>query len=494
MTIDASTICDNSGTGIYNVGSWISGTMTIDASTISGNSGAGIVNGGAMTIDASTICDNRGGGIDNVATSGTPHWPSFAGEVTITASTIRNNSADRGGGILNYGDPGDFYDVPSFGSVTITDCTLSGNSATNDGGGIFNMGGKVTITDCTLSDNSADRGGGIFNDRVSTWWGGYFAGEVNLTASTISGNSANQGGGIFDNGTASLLTSVVAGNSASAGQRQDGMGGFNSLGHNLIGNTEDTSGWGSTDLLNVDPKLGPLQDNGGPTMTMALLPGSPAIDAGSNALDVDPTTGRPLLFDQRGAGYVRIFNGTVDIGAYEFLPVASFTADVAVRWGSQSAPLQTATDGLRLVPAGRSTDLPWLGISELQVTLSRSENLTNDDITVLGISGINYGPVTVSGSGRSYTITLANPINQADRVTIVIGNMLIGAINRRIDVLPGDVNDDGIVNAQDIVLIRNVIQKTGDPLMIGRADIDGNGVVNVTDYLAARKKLGSHLP
>ena len=70
----------------------------------------------------------------------------------------------------------------------------------------------------------------------------------------------------------------------------------------------------------ADPGLDPngLQNNGGPTQTIALLPGSPAIDAGSNALAVDPTTGQPLTTDQRGTGYPRIVNGTVDIGAFEF--------------------------------------------------------------------------------------------------------------------------------------------------------------------------------
>ena len=66
--------------------------------------------------------------------------------------------------------------------------------------------------------------------------------------------------------------------------------------------------------------------------------------------------------------------------------------------------------------------------------------------------------------------------------------------NRRLDVLPGDVNDDGVVNAQDLVLIRNAIQNTGDPLMIGWVDLDGNGVVDIKDFTAARSKLGSRLP
>ena len=82
-----------------------------------------------------------------------------------------------------------------------------------------------------------------------------------------------------------------------------------SLGHNLIGSTSDGSGFRPDlgDQLNVNPLLGPLQDNGGPTFTCALLPGSPAIDAGDN-------TDAPLS-DQRG--FTRIVNGTIDIGAYE---------------------------------------------------------------------------------------------------------------------------------------------------------------------------------
>ena len=92
------------------------------------------------------------------------------------------------------------------------------------------------------------------------------------------------------------------------GQGLDGWGAFTSLGHNLIGNTDGSSGWVDSDLLNVDPLLGPLQDNGGPTMTMALLPGSPAIDAG---IAVEGVT-----TDQRGIS--RTISGPPDIGAFEF--------------------------------------------------------------------------------------------------------------------------------------------------------------------------------
>ena len=94
-------------------------------------------------------------------------------------------------------------------------------------------------------------------------------------------------------------------------------GAYNLIGTGGSGGLTNTNG---NQVGVVDPDLGPLAYYGGPTQTIALLPGSPAIDAGSNALAVDPSTGQPLTTDQRGPGFVRIYNGTVDIGAYEFSP------------------------------------------------------------------------------------------------------------------------------------------------------------------------------
>ncbi len=119
------------------------------------------------------------------------------------------------------------------------------------------------------------------------------------------------GGGIYVHGSSdqgmNLKNNIVAGNSA--GKGSDVYGVVTSDGFNVIGDSSDGIGYTSTDLLNVDPLLGPLADNGGPTLTMALLPGSPAIDAGDN-------TDAPE-FDQRGPGFPRIVNGTIDIGAFE---------------------------------------------------------------------------------------------------------------------------------------------------------------------------------
>jgi len=535
MTVTNSTI-DNNGTAFEGGGIYAAGTATVTNSTIDNNGtafeGGGIYVAGMATVTNSTIDNNSsggGGGIDN-----------FEGAVTVTNSTIDNNLSGGGGGILNFGTltltnsaidnnsahitrvPASGGGITNLGMLTVTDSAIDNNSVVNDGylgpggGGIYN-GGTLTLADSSIIDNdSSGEGGGI-----------YVAGTATVTNSTIANNSAGDyGGGIANGGTLTLTNSTIADNSA--GGYGGGLFAFESS-TTLVDNTLialNTSGTGTPDdisslfggtvssasaynligiggsggLVNgtngnqvgvADPGLDPngLQNNGGPTQTIALVTGSPAIDAGSNALAVDPTTGQPLTTDQRG--FPRIVNGTVDIGAYE---VQSYITAVAVGWGTQTAALQTAADGLRLLPAGRNTDLPWLGIDRVQITLTQPATLAAGDISVIGSSGTNYGPVTVTGSGTSYTITLAQPINAADRVTITIGNDLIAPFTRRLDVLPGDVNDDGVVNVQDLVAIRNQMLGLMGAMPTIFGDINGDGTVDINDYTAVRELIGTTLP
>ena len=192
-----------------------------------------------------------------------------------------------------------------------------------------------------------------------------------------------------------------------------------------------------------------------------------------------------LTLDKPGIGYT-LQVSTIGLTAATTNPfnVQTSIATVAVGWGAQTATLQTAADGLRLLPAGRNTDLPWLGINQLQITLGQAATLSRRRRHGPGASGINYGPVTVSGSGTSYTITLAQPINEADRVTITIGNALIASFTRRLDVLPGDVNDDGVVNSQDMVVVRNEMLGLLGAVPTIFGDINGDGKVDINDYNA----------
>jgi hypothetical protein len=130
----------------------------------------------------------------------------------------------------------------------------------------------------------------------------------------MGGNDASTyGGGIETTGPLDLSDTILAGSRAAGGP--DLYGNLTSSGYYLVGNSMGGSGFVATDLLNMDPMLRPLADNGGPTQTMALLPGSPAIDTGDN-------TGAPR-WDQRGRGYHRIVNGIIDIGAFEVQSVGS---------------------------------------------------------------------------------------------------------------------------------------------------------------------------
>jgi hypothetical protein len=499
LTVASSSIYNNRGG--YGGGINGSGALTVTNTSIYDNSagfGAGMICGsGPVTVANSSIYDNsapydsgNGGGIYNVGT------------MTVTNSTIDNNSAWVGGGIYNPGtltinnstiadnSAGSFGGggIDNWGTLTINNSTIADNSATNWGGGIDTWSGVLTVINSTIADNSAGSLGGGLDNR---------GGVLTVINSTIADNSAGTGGGLWANGLTTRLDNtlialntngdVTLGNvgtvSSSSAYNLIGTGGSGGLVNGVNGNQV-----GVTDA-GLDPNG--LQFNGGPTQTIALVTGSPAIDAGSNALAVYPTTGQLLTTDQRGTGFPRIANGSVDIGAYE---VQSYITAVAVGWGTQTATLQTASDGLRLLPAGRNMDMPWLGIDRIQITLTQPATLAASDITAIGSSGTNYGPVMVSGSGTSYTITLAQPINAADRVTITIGNDLIAPFTRRLDVLPGDVNDDGVVNVQDLVAIRNQMLGLLGAVPTIFGDINGDGKVDILDYTAVRMCIGTTLP
>jgi hypothetical protein len=285
------------------------GTTALSNLTIRANHatfGGGIFNSGTLTVTESTIANNNaeasGGGLQQAAT----------GNLSVARSTIRNNfSASSGGG------------VHAGGPVQIDRSVITGNKANFNAGGI-ELIATVSVTNSTIAGNEAGIGGGI----VAVGGGG----SLSLINSTVVRNSATNaaaatpsGGGVFqsDPAVVTLQDSIVALNTdAGTMPGPDCRGSITSLGHSLLGSNQNcTYAAGPGDLLNLDPMLGPLADNGGPTKSVAPLTGSPAIDAGASALSTDQR-GSPRPVDIPGV--TNSANGS-DIGSIEVAAIADTT-------------------------------------------------------------------------------------------------------------------------------------------------------------------------
>jgi CSLREA domain-containing protein len=313
VTLSNCTLNGNSsfdGGAVYNDAE---ATATLSDCTLSDNSatndaggggGGAVYNDGTLTLANCTLNDNSapnsdGGGLYS------------DGDATLTNCTVRDNFAANdagGGGIYNEG------------GLTLANCTLSGNSAyTGDGGGLYNQSsGEATLTNCTVSGDASVSGqaggGGVYNDGMLT-----------LTNCTLSGNSATDGdgGGLYNdtNGTATLTNTIVANNTPSghncAGTEVEGD-------HNL---SSDATCFAGANLLNTAPRLAPLGNYGGPTLTLALCtaPGTPALSCSgaSPAIDAGDNAHCPAT-DQRGVP--RPQGAACDIGAYESGAVPPATA------------------------------------------------------------------------------------------------------------------------------------------------------------------------
>jgi len=230
------------------------------------------------------------------------------GTVTLRDVTIENNTSEGGGG---------GFSNQNGGTAHLMNVTVSQNVSAFGGAGIDNdNNATITLDNVTVANNTAGYGGG----------GVYNRSNATITNTTISGNTAPGGAGIYNASGHAVTVSntIVARNilSGTGNTGPDAFGSINSLGYNLIGQTDGSTGWNTYDLTGtaskpLDPKLSPLGNYGGPTQTMALLPGSPALNAGWSALAVDGND-NPLTTDQRGLP--RIYGPSVDIGAYESQP------------------------------------------------------------------------------------------------------------------------------------------------------------------------------
>ena len=287
---------NNGGGAIYDD----HGGATISGSTVDGNQ---------VSLSSNSI-DNGGGGVYDT------------GNLTLADSSVSGNQVTLGtGGVFNGGGG------IRTGGLAASDATIASNSLTigpggGDSGGGGVQAGALTLVNVTLSDNSLTESAGVNNGGGGLYWDGTTVGTI--TNTTIADNTSNQAGGaLFSNATAALTfkSTIAAANSASSGSANcAGSPTPTSAGYNLEDTTPSTCGLSqATDVVGKAAGLGPLQDNGGPGPTHALLPGSPAIDLVPAAQCTDQQTiPQPVSTDERGVP--RATDGFCDIGAYEVAP------------------------------------------------------------------------------------------------------------------------------------------------------------------------------
>ncbi len=311
------------GGGIRSNGGFLLLSNSAFTSNTAGQGGGGVFSTRNLTVTSSLFLTNtalRGGGINvdsgsaavvsgsifsgNKTTSGSGGNTGgaifdFKATLAVNNTSLSNNSADNGGAVIN-----------DQGTLSVAGSTFYNNTARYGGGALFNDGTSI-VTNTTFSGNTANSGSAIRNIQF-----GMSTGVLTMTNSTVVSNTSTFGGEVArDSGTLFLANVIVA-----FGSPNNCSGTITSLGHNL--DSGNTCGFGASgDLINTNPLLGPLQNNGGATPTHALLAGSPAIDAGDDV-------GCPAT-DQRGIA--RPQGAHCDIGAYEYSGNVSIYLPLIVR-------------------------------------------------------------------------------------------------------------------------------------------------------------------
>jgi hypothetical protein len=400
---------------------------------------------------------------------------------SIRNSTISGNTATQGGGVYSY--------VRPLSSAFVDNCTVVNNTATANGGGInvivFSGVDSATssmtvssIRNCTISGNSASQGGGF-----------YFYGILNSSTfvdnCTIANNTANTKGGGICVGSfpgAAAIGSLIAGNASPTGPDAAGKLMANSC---LVGNPADATITGSNNLFNLNPMLAPLANYGGPTTTMALLAGSPCINAGA------PITG--IATDQRG--YARTYGSAPDIGAYELQPPRvdsvvindgsaqrSRVTSVTVNFDSLVAVMPRAFQ-LQRQSDGKLVDVfPDFSVGgpTTSVTLSFSGALTE-------FGSLKDGRYTLTVFGTQVSNFVGSLDGNGDSVP---GDDYVLASSGTTGVfrLFGDINGDGAVAANDLIAFR---QHFGGYLFA--FDFDSDGSVSANDFLQFRLRFGGSI-
>ncbi|HKO45252.1 MAG TPA: choice-of-anchor Q domain-containing protein [Pyrinomonadaceae bacterium] len=396
-----STITNNNGHIAVHNGS--SATATLVNTTVSNNPNGGFINHGKLFMTGGLITGNTQGGL--IA----------GGTAVIDGVTISNNSNNSGafiggGGLVINGS-----------GATVMNCLITNNSTTSSGGGVRNAGGKVVFINTTISNNTANIGGGLYIQD-----GGL--GDTVAINVTITGNKANVGGGVFRNsGPVKFKNSLIAGNTYLNGFTPFNIGGaidplssFNLIGPGGAGGL--TNGVNNNQVDVAEARLGPLANNGGPTLTHALLSDSPALDAADNCVTQPSHCGEPKFLqitkDQRG--FSRIVDGpdanttaTVDIGAFEAQLTLANLPDISINEDTQVVvPFDPGDPGTitSVTASSSNTALVSNDPAHLSAALVGSAGIVTIN-PIAEMSGTTNITVTVNRTGGSDDKTFLLTVN-----------------------------------------------------------------------------------
>lgn len=455
FTLDGVTLTNgNIQNGSFKGGAirMLSGTLTMTNSTITGNTATGVVSayGGALAMNAGTTI------------------------ATISNSTISGNTGNFGGGVY------------SRGQLTMNNCTVSGNNSNVFGGGGFciSTGGVATLTNCTISGNSALNSSNGYAGAATVY------GQMTLKNCTVTGNVATSGpaaGGLTTRGSGSitLANTIVAGNIDNSGNNRPDIfigSGSVSASFSLIGSTAGnniTATAANGNIINTAAQLGGLQNNGGPIATHDLQANSPARDAGSNALVLSGLTS-----DQRGTGFPRFVNATVDIGAIEYqrgpvftsIDQTSFTVGAHSTFVVTADGFPTATfsvtpgslpSGVSLSSTGVLSGAPQLGgVFSFAITAS---NGTAPD-------AIQNFTLTVNPAATTTTLATSGTPSTQGQIVVLTATVTADA--------PSTAVPTGIVSFFDGARLINVSTLSGGLAVIGTGALD-IGSHNITAIFSA---------
>ena len=471
-----------------------------DRLTISGDNRSRIFNNATASLTVSGLTLEKGNGNNDAAGA---IYSNKALKLTDCRLTGNRVSTTRSGCALSQWE----------GTLELTRCTFSGNGGNAVGGALYATGVNFQITDCVFSDNTTTNGGGAivftggssgtirgtaFSNNMSHFSGGALllqdpfvrlenctfsgnrattegggaiyafgfirASEVSLTNCTIVDNSSVAGGGIYLGNRGkpvvlSLANTILSGNSVGALEQRPNTT-LLSQGHNLCSDSGGGLLTHPSDLINTDPLLSPLRDNGGPAPTHALLAGSPAIDAGNSALAVDENN-QPLTTDQRGQARTVKGNqassaATVDIGAYERFAAPTFS-----------------NPALSVVNGGSIVDLTAAGASPSGGTFSGT-----------GVTGSTFDPAGLAPGSYTITYTVSDSFGISNQASFTV--TVTEAPNLVVTTTSDEVNaSDGQTSLREAITYANTLTE--------RADITFNIPGGGTIALAAQNAAGARM-